>query len=125
MNYDILIIGAGASGLMAAWDLSVAGKRVAILEAKDRIGGRIFDIHDDRVSIPVELGAEFIHGDLELTNFILKKANAKTYERSGDVYKYEEGGIQESDFIEDYSLLSEKFKQLKYDISVQQFFDQY
>ena len=40
MESDIVIIGAGASGLMAARGLARAGKSVVILEARDRIGGR-------------------------------------------------------------------------------------
>src|SRR6476469_4067781 len=123
--YDIIIIGAGASGLMAAWDLSVAGKKVAVVEAKNRIGGRIFDIVDPRFTSVVELGAEFIHGDLELTKFIGNKANAKIYERTGEVFKFEDNRIQASEFIEDYSTLQKKFKQLDHDISVQEFLDQY
>lgn len=52
----ILIIGAGVAGLAAARELSRANFKVTVLEARDRIGGRIFTHHD------VELGAEFIHG---------------------------------------------------------------
>jgi monoamine oxidase len=57
-----LIIGAGMAGLAAAHDLDTAGETTIILEARDRIGGRIFT---DRTlaDIPVELGAELIHGD--------------------------------------------------------------
>jgi monoamine oxidase len=57
---DILIIGGGVAGLQAACDLSNAGLRVAVLEARDRLGGRILTRH--HASYPVELGAEFIHG---------------------------------------------------------------
>lgn len=39
---EALIIGAGAAGLMAARELAKAGKKITILEARDRIGGRIF-----------------------------------------------------------------------------------
>ena len=59
---DILIIGAGAAGLSAARELSAAGLAVIILEARDRIGGRIHTYRNDRSPLPVELGAEFIHG---------------------------------------------------------------
>lgn len=123
--YDIIIIGAGASALMAAWDLSVAGKKVVVIEAKDRIGGRVLDIYDPRFTTPVELGAEFMHGDLELTQFIAKKARADIYERKGDVLKYENGKLMQSDFIEDYSVLEKKFRQLKQDISVLDFINTY
>lgn len=59
---DILIIGAGAAGLAAARELSSAGFEVTILEARDRIGGRVLTYRSDRSVLPIELGAEFIHG---------------------------------------------------------------
>jgi len=60
---EVIIIGAGISGLAAARELSKAGVETIVLEARDRIGGRIHTIHDERVGIPIELGAEFVHGD--------------------------------------------------------------
>lgn len=59
---DVIIIGAGAAGLSAADTLAAAGLRVRILEARDRIGGRVFTLRDLRASLPIELGAEYIHG---------------------------------------------------------------
>jgi monoamine oxidase len=59
---DVLIIGAGAAGLSAARDLSSNGVKVTVLEARDRIGGRIHTQHDESSSVPIELGAEFVHG---------------------------------------------------------------
>ncbi|MFN8530272.1 MAG: NAD(P)/FAD-dependent oxidoreductase [Anaerolineae bacterium] len=63
---DTLIIGAGAAGLAAADHLRKAGKSALILEARDRIGGRI---HTDTTfaNYPLELGAEFIHGETAAT----------------------------------------------------------
>ncbi len=60
---DVLILGAGAAGLAAARDLSHAGLRVTVIEARPRVGGRILTIHDARAPVPLELGAEFIHGE--------------------------------------------------------------
>jgi monoamine oxidase len=59
---DVLIIGAGVAGLAAAYELSRAGVNVIVLEARDRIGGRIYTLHDENSPLPIELGAEFIHG---------------------------------------------------------------
>jgi monoamine oxidase len=59
---DVLIVGAGAAGLAAASMLSKAQLDVWVLEARDRIGGRIYTHHDPATEIPIELGAEFVHG---------------------------------------------------------------
>ncbi|MGH7529727.1 MAG: flavin monoamine oxidase family protein [Gemmatimonadales bacterium] len=59
---DVLILGAGAAGLAAARDLSHAGLRVIVVEGRDRLGGRILTVHDPRAPVPLELGAEFVHG---------------------------------------------------------------
>ena len=62
MNPDVIIIGAGAAGLAALAELDRHGLNVLCLEARDRIGGRIFTLHDPLSPLPIELGAEFIHG---------------------------------------------------------------
>ena len=59
---DVLILGAGAAGLAAARVLSHAALRVTVIEARPRVGGRILTLHDPRSPVPLELGAEFIHG---------------------------------------------------------------
>jgi monoamine oxidase len=66
-RYDVIIIGAGAAGLAAGRVLSGAGKNVCILEARDRIGGRVSTIHVPDLPLPIELGAEFIHGESDVT----------------------------------------------------------
>ena len=57
---DALIIGGGIAGLVAARHLTEAGLRVTLLEARDRLGGRICT--ESTGEFPVELGAEFVHG---------------------------------------------------------------
>lgn len=59
---DVAIIGAGVAGLAAARELVRAGLRVAVLEARDRVGGRILTVRPGPSAMPIELGAEFIHG---------------------------------------------------------------
>jgi len=71
---DVIIVGAGASGLAAARALRERGVRVEILEARDRIGGRIFTHRDPRAPAPIELGAEFLHGSAPETMAIVRDA---------------------------------------------------
>ena len=68
----MIIIGAGAAGLAAAKILLENGRRVLIVEARDRIGGRILTRHD--ASIPIEFGPEFIHGRPDVTLNLVHEA---------------------------------------------------
>src|SRR5688572_4373254 len=71
---DIIVIGAGAAGLMAARKLSKAGKKVIILEARDRIGGRIYSLSEEEFGYPAQGGAEFIHGDAPVIRGLMEEA---------------------------------------------------
>ena len=124
--YDAIVVGAGAAGLIAAWELVQAGKKVAVVEARNRIGGRIHTIVDENFSMPAETGAEFVHGDLKLTQLLLKKAGIDFTKVSGDIWKKENNELQkQEDFIDDYADLEKKFEELEQDISVAQFINEY
>ena len=71
---DVLVIGAGAAGLAAAAALAHAGVKVLIVEARDRIGGRCDTRRLPGLPVPVELGAEFIHGRPQATMDLLSQA---------------------------------------------------
>ncbi|MFL5530111.1 MAG: flavin monoamine oxidase family protein [Gemmatimonadaceae bacterium] len=60
--YDVAIVGAGVAGLAAMRLLEERGLATCVIEARDRIGGRIYTVRDPRLAHPIELGAEFIHG---------------------------------------------------------------
>ena len=76
----VLIIGAGAAGLTAAEVLSSAGVGVKILEGRDRLGGRMFTVQSKVGDLPIELGAEFLHGEKIDTWDYVRKARLKTHE---------------------------------------------
>ncbi|MCM3658446.1 FAD-dependent oxidoreductase [Agromyces mediolanus] len=59
-RFDTIVVGAGVSGLTAARLLARAGRRVVVLEARDRVGGRVWTERSDGVS--TDLGASWIHG---------------------------------------------------------------
>lgn len=122
---DILIIGAGAAGLMAAYELSKAGKKVIVLEALDRLGGRAYTVHTTSGLTAVELGAEFVHGDLPITLGLLKEAGIKYTPASASMWQYREGKFTADEFfIEHWDQLITKLNELKQDMSIDEFMQQ-
>lgn len=105
--FDVVIIGAGAAGLAAARDLSQAGLRLALLEARPRIGGRILTLRDEDTALPVELGAEFIHGDAAEIQALCSAGRLIVDRLSAPHYYARRGSLKPvSDFwgtVEDYS----------------------
>lgn len=116
---DILVIGAGAAGLMAAYKLAQKGKKVTVLEARDRTGGRIHTIKDRDFFKQAELGAEFIHGDLPVTLALLNEAGIAYETAGGEMVRYADGKfIQGENFMEHWDLLLEKLQALEEDTSI-------
>jgi monoamine oxidase len=91
LRYDVIVIGAGAAGLAAAAELARAGRSVLVLEARDRIGGRAWTLDVPGLRVPVELGAEFIHGRPAATFDLLRASGIAALERTGDGW-YGRGG---------------------------------
>src|SRR5215510_3777996 len=91
---SVLVIGAGLAGLAAARRLADAGCRVIILEARDRIGGRVHTLRDPRLPIPLELGAEFIHGKPKAIWEIVRRMNLFAGSAEGDHWCLENDGLQ-------------------------------
>jgi monoamine oxidase len=91
LTADAIIIGAGAAGLICARDLRRAGRQVLVLEASRRVGGRILTLYDTNAGVPVELGAEFIHGDAPETRRLLDEARLVTVPVLGEHYRSDRG----------------------------------
>src|ERR1700724_4363884 len=87
----IVVIGAGAAGLMAARELARARKRVSILEARDRCGGGIHPLPASEFGYPAEGGAECVHGEAPVTHGLLREAGLSLLPIQGTQWTAEEG----------------------------------
>lgn len=122
---DVIVIGAGAAGLAAAVPLCKAGKKVTLLEARDRTGGRIHTFRDANFTSPAELGAEFIHGRLPVTLQLLKEYGIDHTPANGQVWQVFRHHFEKSrEFIDEHEgLLWKKLNTLEHDLPVQEFLE--
>ncbi|UYQ76969.1 FAD-dependent oxidoreductase [Glutamicibacter sp. JL.03c] len=92
LERDVVVIGAGPSGLTAAYELNKAGKSVAVLEARDRVGGRTWtDVMDGAT---IEIGGQWISPDQTGLYSLIEELGIETFERykqGKSVYRTEAG----------------------------------
>ena len=117
---EVLIVGAGVAGLAAAAKLSQAGVRTLILEARDRIGGRVLTIHPPNLGVAVELGAEFVHGKPPETFELIKEAKLNVGEVEGEPFCSNQQTIGRCDF---WGRIEKVLERMKKEASPQQSFD--
>jgi monoamine oxidase len=84
---DVAIVGAGVAGLSALRILQDHGLSAHVFEARDRIGGRIFTLRDPRMPLPIELGAEFVHGSAPALVGLLADARLTAYVIEGERWR--------------------------------------
>jgi monoamine oxidase len=94
VDAEVLVIGAGVAGLAVARGLREAGRNVIVLEARDRIGGRIFTLRDAHAPLPLELGAEFVHGAAPHTRQRVDEAGIVLYAVEGDHWQSQNRGLR-------------------------------
>ena len=92
--WDVLVIGAGAAGLGAARELARHERSVLVLEARDRVGGRIWTLHEPHAGVPIELGAEFIHGEGRETRQLLEASGRAAMDMRGEHWSLHHGKLQ-------------------------------
>jgi len=91
---DVVVLGAGAAGLAAALELARAGRSVLVLEGRERVGGRIWTREMPALGAPVELGAEFIHGEAGVTRALLARAGIGAVESVREQRTLERGRLR-------------------------------
>ncbi len=123
MKYDVIIIGAGATGLLAMRDLAKAGYHVCMLEAAETAGGRISTIKSDFENY-AEAGAEFIHGKLPLTFQLLKEAGLSYEIVEGKMIGVRQGQWQSEEHYDHWDGFMQQLRKLKTDITILQFLEE-
>src|SRR5688572_16597821 len=123
---DVIIVGDGAAGLSADEILSRSEKSLYILEARDRIGGRIHKIKDEGFSYPAEAGAEFMHGELPLTKALMKEAKVSYRAGHGRVWNVINNRLSGGKFFDEgWNELMDGLQQLEQDITIGEFLEKY
>jgi monoamine oxidase len=97
VDADLIVVGAGAAGLAAARSLARHSVRVQLVEARDRIGGRVFSYPIAGIPTPAELGAEFIHGSAAQTRALLREAGSAAIDMGGEAWSRERGELARDD----------------------------
>jgi monoamine oxidase len=93
--YDVLVLGAGAAGLAAAAELGPCGRSVLVLDARDRVGGRIWTRSEPGLVAPFELGAEFIHGSPRPTLELMRRFGVAALDSDGPHWTMHRGRLRE------------------------------
>jgi len=120
-----IVIGAGAAGLMAAYELTRKGADVIILEADNRIGGRIHTLIPSGFTQPIEAGAEFIHGHLPLTLALMEQAKMPYVEASMAMTEFKNGSFTAAFNSEHWERFEKIVSLLKRDCTLNELLDRH
>jgi monoamine oxidase len=119
---DVVVLGAGAAGLAAARLLSRAGTPCVLLEARPRVGGRIDPRHDAALPLPVELGAEFVHGAPAVSFALLRESGRAALDTGEGSFVYEDGELRAGhDPFELVACAMRRARDLQSDVSIEEF----
>jgi monoamine oxidase len=118
------VVGAGAAGLMTARELARAGKRVTILEARARCGGRIYPLPTEEFGYPAEGGAEFVHGAAPVTRALMREARLSLSPRGGTRWSARTGKLLPDEFSLPYAgRFYQALSEVKADLPIAEFLE--
>ncbi|QMV19017.1 FAD-dependent oxidoreductase [Granulicella sp. 5B5] len=89
--FDVVVVGAGMAGLVAARALRQRGLKVCVVEARERVGGRVLSVKTADGGV-AELGAEFVHGRAPELWTLIEEAGLRTVEREGPMLREDSPG---------------------------------
>jgi monoamine oxidase len=119
-----IVVGAGAAGLITARELARAGRRVTILEARARCGGRIYPLSAQEFGYPAEGGAEFVHGAARVTRSLLREARLSLSPRGGTRWRARNGALSPTDSpVPHTGQFYRALREVKTDLSIAEFLE--
>ncbi len=119
---SVLIAGAGIAGMLAAVELARTGFAVTLVEARDRLGGRISSVSLPGSPGTAEAGAEFVHGHLPVTLSLLDEAGIRYSPFRPRFYTIRKGRFDEQHHDHDHwDELLEKLASLPHDLTLTEF----
>lgn len=118
----IIVVGAGAAGLMAARELARAGRTVTVLEARERCGGRIHPLPASEFGYAADGGAEFVHGEANMTRALLREAGLSLQEIVGTQWSFDGAKFSREDRHDPHEAeLQAVLGALKHDLTLAEF----
>src|SRR5438477_8596759 len=109
---------------MAARELARAGKRVTILEARDRCGGRIYPLPVEEFGYPAEGGPEFVHGAAAVTRSVMREAGLSLLPRAGTRWSVRTGALSPADYSLPYEdRFYRALRDVKVDLPIAEFLE--
>lgn len=122
----IIVIGAGAAGLMAARELARAGKKVTVLEVRGRCGGRIHPLSIAEFGYAADGGAEFVHGEAPVTRGLLREAGLSLLPIQGRRWTVNQGMLSRNEMPDSHTdRFYECLSKLEVDTTVTNFLKQH